>query len=1420
MIHRARRLIAGTLAGSLVLVSPGPGSYNALAEVGIGMPAEGVPIPAGPAGALSSGDPAMAGAPNTPNTSGASLDSSLGGALEAPPSVQDPTSSNPEGSPTSGHLLQAGNMTRELSSGGAGRTLQATESSLGGLREDLKAPLGAAQREQAGLEDRSRASESVLARLQGGGLKVPSLPAADIPELPQALRGSPPGLQEKWINDEGRLNPTRVRGVARPRSEEEIVALVHHARSRGWKVSVAGGRYSTGGQTFYRDNLVLDLSEFDAVTVRPEERVVVAQAGATWAKVQEKLNLYGLSVDVMQRSNIFTVGGSLGVNAHGDNADSPPIASTVRSLRVLLADGTVVQASRAENAELFSLVLGGYGLLGVILEAELAVRDDEVYQPELAKVDSGDFPGYFAEHMAGQGRYRYAHGFLSLSPKSLLGEVGVAGFVKTPGTSRPGPARLGRGKWAWDLLDRIGPVFSWKVATQPFWQRLAWRFITSAPALFGRRVRRNEVMDVRPIAIVNRSGSRVPVYQEYFVPRDRFAAFLDRARDVLRRHKAPVVLVEVRGVQRDDTPFLAYAPRQDHFGLSFPMIQPASPEGRAWIDQVVRELTEAALSVGGTFYLPFRLAYTLDQLRRAYPNIDRFFELKRKYDPEELFVNHWYAKYGQSPKGLDVAPQAAESGSPSVSRLKAHVAALAGRIGPRSALHTHALQAARDYIVARLRSYGYEPELQAYPARSLPGVPDGTEFHNISVRAGPPAGPDEPVWIVGAHYDSDPRSPGADDNASGVAVLLELARRFRERPPDRPVFLVAYPNEEAPAFGTPNMGSYQHVQELLRRGVRVSGMIGLEMLGYYDPRPGAQSHPWPLHWFLPRRGDFLGLVGNLRSRGLVRSLKSAWRANSGIPLVAAALPELFRDARRSDHAHYWDAGFPAVMLTDTANFRNPHYHGPKDTPETLDYERLAAVAEGLEAALRSPAHAGPGATPGPAVVEDAGHLERTSVRAVLRPRTEGEVRLAVLAARAGGLKVALAGARHSMGGQTAYPDAVVLDLRELAGMSLDKERRLLRVQAGATWDQIQRFLDPEGLSVDVMQTHKIFTVGGTLSVNAHGSNPDSGPVASTVRSLRVLTSGGDILRASRQENADLFRLVLGGYGAAVILEAELGLRENETYRTEHRRMDYTELPSYFRDQLSSGRYGYAHSFLSISPDSFLREASILAYARAPEAGPPPALRASPLNPRILRAWGRLLNRAKASPAWQRMAWFVLSRVAPRMPPRVLSRNQAMDIGILPIADPAKGETLILQEYFIPHRHFAPFVDRLRELVRGHGASLVVASVRQVKQDETALLSYSSRENRLAIVLNFVQALTPEADRRMAELTRGLIDEALRLEGTFYLPYRPAHTAAQLEAAYPNLHAFFRVKRRYDPSDTFMNGFFARYEGRSSPEAGP
>ncbi len=288
-------------------------------------------------------------------------------------------------------------------------------------------------------------------------------------------------------------------------------------------------------------------------------------------------------------------------------------------------------------------------------------------------------------------------------------------------------------------------------------------------------------------------------------------------------------------------------------------------------------------------------------------------------------------------------PPPAPPEAPLADRLRDHVARLAGGIGERNVRRARALHAAADYIRGEWQRQGHVVTAQRYIAYEVP-----CENLEITLAGSTRAGE---ILVVGAHYDSVRGSPGANDNASGVAALIEIGRALAGVRLARTVRLVAFVNEEPPFFFWGEMGSGVYARAARGRGDDIRLMLSLEMLGAYDNRPGSQRYPPGLGWFYPDRGDFIAFVSNLASRKVLRRTVAAFRARSDFPAERLAIFGFVPGVAWSDHLSFWREGYPALMATDTAFYRYAHYHSAHDTPEKLDYASMARVAAGLAQAI-------------------------------------------------------------------------------------------------------------------------------------------------------------------------------------------------------------------------------------------------------------------------------------------------------------------------------------------------------------------------------------------------------------------------------------------------------------------------------------
>ena len=271
--------------------------------------------------------------------------------------------------------------------------------------------------------------------------------------------------------------------------------------------------------------------------------------------------------------------------------------------------------------------------------------------------------------------------------------------------------------------------------------------------------------------------------------------------------------------------------------------------------------------------------------------------------------------------------------------LRRHVKELAVVIGERNIFRPHALWAAADYIRAEWRAQGYEVMSQAYQA-------EGVASENLEITRAGRSRPGE-ILLIGAHYDSVAGSPGANDNGSGVAALLEISRFMAERSPERTVRFVAFVNEEPPFFFWGQMGSLVYAQMARARGDNIQLMMSLEMLGCFLDERGSQSYPPLLRYFYPDRGNFIAFVSNLKSRKALKRAFKTFRARSDFPAESLAAPSFVPGVGWSDQLSFWRQGYRAMMVTDTAFYRYPYYHSGRDRAEQLNYPCMTRVVEGL-----------------------------------------------------------------------------------------------------------------------------------------------------------------------------------------------------------------------------------------------------------------------------------------------------------------------------------------------------------------------------------------------------------------------------------------------------------------------------------------
>lgn len=455
------------------------------------------------------------------------------------------------------------------------------------------------------------------------------------------------------VNDVTCLNRTQVYGVARPTTEAELATALAFATEHDLKVSLSGARHSMGGQASWPGALIIDLTGLDRITIDEASGTVRVGAGALWRQVLETLHPAGLSVAAMPSIDVLSVGGTISANAHGADFRIGSLAGTVRSLRLMKADGSVVTLDATHEPELFAAVIGGYGLFGVIVEAELVTVPDEVYRLEQRVVPTADLPATLTELAADDdNRLMYAH--LSTSGSPLLSEAIVYTHSRFPGSADEAIPQLQHGqdspaaRFVFNLARRRGAG-----------QWLKWTLQRDLlPGVRQCDTSRNEALRAAEACLVSRNQAlyndlgllknRIPQYtdvlQEYFVPADELVLFLRSVATASENSQAVLLNASIRVVH--ESPIMLDYAHGDRYSVVLYLSQEVTAEGNSDMAALTRTLVAAALDAGGTFYLPYQQHYSGDDVRRAYPRVEEFFALKRREDPGELFVNGFYRRFG------------------------------------------------------------------------------------------------------------------------------------------------------------------------------------------------------------------------------------------------------------------------------------------------------------------------------------------------------------------------------------------------------------------------------------------------------------------------------------------------------------------------------------------------------------------------------------------------------------------------------------------------------------------------------------------------------------------------------------------------------------------------------------------------------
>ncbi len=448
------------------------------------------------------------------------------------------------------------------------------------------------------------------------------------------------------------------------------------------------------------------------------------------------------------------------------------------------------------------------------------------------------------------------------------------------------------------------------------------------------------------------------------------------------------------------------------------------------------------------------------------------------------------------------------------------------------------------------------------------------------------------------------------------------------------------------------------------------------------------------------------------------------------------------------------------------------------------------------------------------VMNDASGLSATPVfsHRVVRQDSEENIiatlRAELKAAASQNRPVVVGAARHSMGGQSLARNGAAITFAA-PKCEPDKSARVFRVHAGTRWHEVIQVLDPIRESPAVMQSNSDFAVASTFSVGAHGWPVSYGPFGSVVRAIRLMLADGSIVNCSRSENAELFSLAMGGYGLlGILLDLEVEMVPNSLMRPSYERMDADALAERFMKKLSdASTVKMMYGRLNVARKDFFTEALLVSYRAepTPPEGLPPVARHGALTGLTRSVYRSQIGSESA----KRARWLAETQGAPRIGSGIATRNTLLNEPVSNLGSSPAGRTDILHEYFVPPARFNAFLEACRQIIPKAKAEFLNVTLRYVAQDNTSVLAYAPTE-RIAAVMSFSQAMTPEGEADMMLLTEALIERVSALGGSYYLPYRLHARLDQFHRIYTGAARFAERKRHYDPGLLFRNSLWDNY----------
>ncbi len=440
------------------------------------------------------------------------------------------------------------------------------------------------------------------------------------------------------LTDASHLNSSIVAEIRSPKTVAEIIKAVRDAKSTHKKISLSGIRHSMGGQALGLNTLHLDMTQMDSVRYNDSDQTVTVGPGATWRQVQTSLSQHNRAVRVMQDSNIFSVGGSLSVNAHGKDPRYGSLIGSVNYLKMVTADGKEILCDKTQNKDLFSAVIGGYGLLGIITEVNLLTTQNSIYAFSLIPTQMHSVIDTL-DSLSKNPENRLLEAHLSVDGERFLTESLIYTYAEAKSSAKPK-----------DELDGENSIWLRKVIfqasrTSSFGKFLRWEMEKYlSPLIEPKTVSRNTAMAVPVRFLQNPDPHTTDILQEYFVPTEQANNFLERYKKLVKKYNINVLNVTIRKVNKDTNALVSYAQKDMYGFVVYYKINQNSIDTQT-LNAFTRELMEYLISIKATYYLCYGSYYSQSQLTTMYPAIRKLFVLKTQHDPDRLFTNVWYEKY-------------------------------------------------------------------------------------------------------------------------------------------------------------------------------------------------------------------------------------------------------------------------------------------------------------------------------------------------------------------------------------------------------------------------------------------------------------------------------------------------------------------------------------------------------------------------------------------------------------------------------------------------------------------------------------------------------------------------------------------------------------------------------------------------------